>query len=124
MEYLQLFWLLRNQIITFIQCATISFFEVEAFLTDILTSNINTEVLKEESVDGAAEKFETMTSILDIHEKGKEYSDAKELPAIYHRRTNKTEVESVQLGYIYIAYMDKCCGDSSNLLYMFPSTFV
>ena len=78
MEYLQLFWLLRNQIITFIQCATISFFEVEAFLTDILTSNINTEVLKEESVDGAAEKFETMfTSILDIHEKGKEQAGAE-----------------------------------------------
>ena len=49
-------------------------------MTDILTSNINTEGLKEESVDGAAEKFETMfTSILDIQETGKEYSDRKEL---------------------------------------------
>ena len=46
----------------------------------------------------------------------------------------KTEVESVQLGYTYIADMDKCpkdkccldkCrGDSCNLLYMFPGPFV
>ena len=48
--------------------------------------------------------------------------------------TNKTEVESVQLGNTYIADMDKCpqdkrcldkChGDSCNLLYMFPGPFV
>ena len=42
---------------------------------------------------------------------------------------NKTEVESVQLGNTYIAYMDKCpqnkCrGDSCNLLFMFPGPFV
>ena len=46
----------------------------------------------------------------------------------------KTEVESVQLGYTYNAYMgkcpqdkcclDKCCGNSCNLLYMFPGPFV
>ena len=43
-------------------------FNSEAFLVDVLTSNINTEVLKEQSVDGAAEKFETMfKKILDIH---------------------------------------------------------
>ena len=40
----------------------------EAFLVDILESNINTEVLKEHSVDGAAEKFETMfKKVLDNH---------------------------------------------------------
>ena len=49
-------------------------------------------------------------------------------------RTNKTEVESVQLENTYFADMDKCpqdkccldkCrGDSSNLLYMFPGPFV
>ena len=47
---------------------------------------------------------------------------------------NKTEVESVQLGNMYIADMDKCpqdkccldkCrGDSCNLLYMFLGPFV
>ena len=47
---------------------------------------------------------------------------------------SKTEVESVQLGFTYIADMDKypqdkCCpdkcrGDSCNLLYMFPGPFV
>ena len=47
---------------------------------------------------------------------------------------NKTEVESVQLGNTYIADMDKCpqdqccldkCrGDCSNLLFMFPGPFV
>ena len=41
---------------------------------------------------------------------------------------DKTEVESVQLGYTYIADMDKCpdkCrSDSCNLLYMFPGPFV
>ena len=41
----------------------------------------------------------------------------------------KTEVESVQLGNIYIVDMDKCpvdkcCGHSCNLLYMFPGPFV
>ena len=51
-----------------------------------------------------------------------------------HINRNKTEVESVQLGYTYIAYMVKCpqdkccpencCGDSCNLLYMFPGPFV
>ena len=44
------------------------YFNTEAFLVDVLTSNINTEVLKEQSVDDAAEKFETMfKKILDIH---------------------------------------------------------
>ena len=48
--------------------------------------------------------------------------------------SNKTEVESVQLGNTFIADMDKCpqdkccldkCrGDSCNLLYMFPGPFV
>ena len=43
-------------------------FNAEAFLVDILTSNINTEVLKEHTVDGAAEKFETMfKKVLDNH---------------------------------------------------------
>ena len=47
----------------------------------------------------------------------------------YHSIINKTEVESVQLGNTYIADMDKCpqdkcCGDSCNLLYMFPGPFV
>ena len=43
-------------------------FNPEAFLVDILASNINTEVLKEQSVDGAAEKFETMfKQVLDNH---------------------------------------------------------
>ena len=47
---------------------------------------------------------------------------------------NKTEVESVQLGNAYIAdidkfpqdksCLDKCHGDSCNLLYMFPGPFV
>ena len=47
---------------------------------------------------------------------------------------NKTEVESVQLGYTYIADMDKCpqdkccldrCrGDICHLLFMFPGPFV
>ena len=46
---------------------------------------------------------------------------------------NKTEVESVKLGNTYIANIDKCpqdkccpykcCGDSLNLLYMFPRPF-
>ena len=46
----------------------------------------------------------------------------------------KIQIESVQLGYTYIAYMnkcpqdkcclDKCCGNSCNLLYMFPGPFV
>ena len=44
-------------------------------------------------------------------------------------KTNKTEVESVQIGYTYIADMDKCCpdkyrGDSCYLLYMFQGPFV
>ena len=43
--------------------------------------------------------------------------------------SNKTEVESVQLGNTYFADMDKCsedkcCDDSCNLLYMFPGPFV
>ena len=47
----------------------------------------------------------------------------------FDKKINKTEVESVQLGNTYIADMDKCpqdkcCGDSCNLLYMFPGPFV
>ena len=47
----------------------------------------------------------------------------------FKQMSNKTEVESVQLGNTYIADMDKCCmdkcrGDSCNLLYMFPGPFV
>ena len=51
----------------------------------------------------------------------------------HERIYNKTEVESVQLGNTYIADMDKCpqdkrcldkcCGDSCKLLYMFPGPF-
>ena len=42
---------------------------------------------------------------------------------------NKTDVESAQLGNTYIADMDKCCldkcrGDSCNLLYLLPGPFV
>ena len=47
---------------------------------------------------------------------------------------NKTEVESVHFGISYIADMDKCpqkkcclencCGDSCNLVYMFPGRYV
>ena len=55
-------------------------------------------------------------------------------PAINSKiQLHKTEVESVQLGNTYIAEMDKypqdkCCldkcrGDSCNLLYMFPGPF-
>ena len=36
---------------------------------------------------------------------------------------DKSEVESVQLGEVY-ADMNKCRGDSCNLLYMFPGPFV
>ena len=56
----------------------------------------------------------------------------------YHKtkknNKNKTEVESVQLEYRYVAdidrcpqdkcCLDKCRGDSCNLLYMFPGPFV
>ena len=46
-----------------------------------------------------------------------------------HLTSNKTEVESVQLGNTYIAGMDKCCldrcrGDGCYMLYMFPGSFV
>ena len=53
---------------------------------------------------------------------------------LYLKLTNKTEVESVQLGKTYIADLDKCSedkccldkcrGDSCYLLYMFPGPFV
>ena len=57
-----------------------------------------------------------------------------ELKSYERNRGNKTEVESVQLGYTYIADMDKCpqdkccpdkcLGDSCNLLYLFQGPFV
>ena len=44
------------------------YFDAEAFLIDILTSNINNEVVKEKSIDIAAEKFETIfKKVLDTH---------------------------------------------------------
>ena len=44
------------------------YFDAEAFLIDILTSNINNEVVKEKSIDSAAKKFEMIfKKVLDTH---------------------------------------------------------
>ena len=71
-------------------------FNAEAFLVDILTSNINTEVLKEHTVDGAAEKFETMfKKVLDNHAPERNIQEEEE--GLYICKTNTSIVSSPAL---------------------------